>query len=136
MLRVLSDRVSGGEPHGFVDTTAVREDLPDATQRLSLHDRPAPGSVAKEQHHSLGASLVPHLRPPIAAPVLNCRTFATSWSKLDRGQRSFATPSGIYAELCPPVPYDPRDAPDPRLYPLRSLRWATREIPDGTHVWS
>jgi hypothetical protein len=71
MPLVFSYRVAGGQPQGFVDPTAVGEDLAYTTYLFSLHDLPPPGSVAREQHHSLQASLFQLPKRPIAADVLN-----------------------------------------------------------------
>jgi hypothetical protein len=79
-----SYRVAGGQPQSFVDPTAVGEDLAYTTYLFSLHDLPPPGSVAREQRHSLQASLFQLPKRPIAADVLNCRTFATWWSKSEQ----------------------------------------------------
>ncbi len=93
MEGVFSNGVTGSQAQCFIDLTTIREDLTYAAPLLSLHCLPPPGCVARDQRRQRPASLCERPRRSTAARVLNCRISATSWSKLDRGRRSYANPS-------------------------------------------
>jgi hypothetical protein len=129
---VLSDGVTSRQAQCFIDLTTFREDLTYSTAQPNLYGLPPPECVARDQHCSRPVSLFQRPRRSTTAPVLNCRTSATSWSKLDRDRRSYANPNGTDDEPFPLVPRDLRDARDPPPAPPRSPRLAARERPDGT----